>query len=296
MHPAAILIPTAGLLIGPRLWTMRVLEQHNQVDENLPGTAAELAREWLDSNQLQAVQVEVTDLGDHYDPQSGTIRLSRDKFDRKTLTAITTAAHEVSHALQHSSGYKPFVWRMQLGKLALTVGEIGIVLLIAIPAAALISRRPIPPLLIGTTVSTMLASSLAAQLIALRTELDASFRRALPMLVNGCYIEGEQIRGARSILIASSLTYVSASLLSLLHAWPWLSRVTVVKSPLQAPGITGLDIQRLIHSPAGPPDKVKSTNPRRRRRRTRGARNTEYIVRKFGKPLIRGWMNLTRHR
>lgn len=293
MHPATILIPTAGLLIGPRLWTMHVLKQHNQTDENLPGTAAELARNWLDNNQLQEVRVEVTDLGDHYDPQSGTIRLSRDKFDRKTLTAITTAAHEVSHALQHSSGYQPFVWRIRLGKLALTVGEIGIVLLIAIPAAALISRRPIPPLLIGTTVSTMLVSSLAAQLVALRTELDASFRRALPMLLDG-YIEGEQIRGARSILIASSLTYVSASLLSVLHAWPWLSRMTVSRSPLLAPGITGPDVRRALDSPASRTDKVKSKCSRRRIRRTRGARNTEYIVRKFGKPLIRGWMNLTR--
>lgn len=294
MHPATILIPTAGLLIGPRLWTIHVLKQHHQTDEELPGTAAELAREWLDNNQLKAVQVEITDIGDHYDPQSRAIRLSRDKFDRKTLTAVTTAAHEVSHALQHASGYQPFVWRMRLGKLALTVGEIGIVMLIAIPAAAIISRQRIPPFLMGTTVTTMLAAGLAAQLVALPTELDASFRRALPMLSDG-YIEGDQIRSARSILMASSLTYVAASLLSLLHIWPWLGRMTVLRPSLQAPGLAIADNQRRIDLPAKQTPTVKSEAPCRKRVRSRSAKNTEIIVRKYGKPLIRGWMKFSRH-
>lgn len=294
MHPALILIPTAGLLIGPRLWAIHVLKRHNQTSEEFPGTAAELAREWLDFHQLQSVQVEETDIGDHYDPQSRAIRLSRGKFNRKTLTAITTAAHEVSHAVQHASGYQPFIWRMQFGRVAQTVGEIGIVLLISIPAAALIARRRIPPFLIGTTVSTMLASGLVFQLVALPTELDASFRRALPMLSNG-YIKGEQIRNARSILFSSSLTYIAASLLSVLHIWPWLGRMTVLNSSLQSPGLTSPAITRIIHLPASHPDRVTSENCYRSRKRTRRARNTEIIVRKFGKPLIRGWLKIARH-
>lgn len=294
MHPVAILIPAAGLLIGPRLWANHVLGRHNQADDTLPGTAGELARKWLDDNRLQTVRVEVTDLGDHYDPQSGTVRLSRDKFDRKTLTAITTAAHEVSHALQHASGNQFFIWRMKLGKLALAVGEIGIVLLIAIPSAAFITRRRIPPMLMGTTISTMVVSGLAAQLVALPTELDASFRKALPMLGNE-HLESEKIRDARSILTASTLTYVAASLVSLLHFWPWLNRITVRKPLVQAPGLLGQDIQWVGDLPAIHHDKGRSETSHRRRKRTQSARNTEIVVRKFGKPLIRGWMKVTRH-
>ena len=47
MHPALILIPAVGLIVGPRLWARRVLEQHDGEVE-LPLSARELARDLLD--------------------------------------------------------------------------------------------------------------------------------------------------------------------------------------------------------------------------------------------------------
>ena len=145
MHPAIILIPAAALVIGPRLWVNHVMQQHNKDDEDLDTTAAQLARELLDWHDLKNVNVEMTDLGDHYDPEARAVRLSRDKFDRKSLTAVATAAHEVSHALQHAAGYQPFVWRRRLARAAQVTGEAGFVLLMTIPIATLTGRQPLPP-------------------------------------------------------------------------------------------------------------------------------------------------------
>ena len=64
------------LVYGPQMWVRWVLERHNRVDEaNFPGNGGELARHLLDLYGLQAVKVEVTDLGDHYDPQARDVSL-----------------------------------------------------------------------------------------------------------------------------------------------------------------------------------------------------------------------------
>jgi len=53
-------------------------------------------------------------------------------------------------------------------------------------------------------------------------DFDASFGRALPVLEQGDYLEAADLPAARKILTACALTYVAASLLSLLNAWRWL--------------------------------------------------------------------------
>ncbi len=260
MHPAIILVPVAAMILGPRIWVGRVLRRHNQEDENLPGNAADQARAWLDSHQLQLVKVELTDRGDHYDPEARAIRLSRDKFDRKSLTAVTTAAHEVSHALQDAEDYAPFVWRTRLAHLAMATSQVGTVVLLAVPAAALFAHRPIPPLLIGSTLLAMLSSGLVLQLASLQTELDASFKRALPMLQDGV-VDSRQMTDAKNILIACSLTYVASSLVSVLNIWPWLGRGGVLSGlSVQAGSAAGAACLALRESQPGV------------RRRTRKAR------------------------
>ena len=67
-----------------------------------------------------------------------------------------------------------------------------------------------------------LGSATLVHLVTLPTELDASFARAMPMLEKGgVLIEGDQPH-ARRILRAAAMTYVSASLMSLLNIARWL--------------------------------------------------------------------------
>ena len=57
----------------------------------------------------------------------------------------------------------------------------------------------------------------AANRITLPVELDASFKRALPILEHGGYIPREDLPAARKILKAAAYTYVAASAMQLLN-------------------------------------------------------------------------------
>lgn len=238
MHPAMILIPAAVLVFGPRLWVNHVLKRHSRNDDDLPATGGELARELLDRQGLSTVKVEPTDVGDHYDPAAKAVRLTRDKFERKSLAAVATAAHEVSHALQDASGYLPFVWRSHLVRIAQTTGQIGSIVLVSVPATALLTSHTLPPVIVGVAVFSMLGTGLAVQLVTVPTEFNASFGRALPMLRDG-YISGKQDKDAKTILFVCSLTYVASSLVAFLNFWPWLGRGVTVLNPRRLPQVTG---------------------------------------------------------
>jgi Zn-dependent membrane protease YugP len=272
----------AALILGPRLWVRRVLARHNRSDEEFPLQAQQLARELLDRAGLGAVAVEATDIGDHYDPATKTVRLARDKYGRKSLTALTTAAHEVAHALQDADAYPPFVWRQGLGRVAQVTGELGSVVLISVPAAALLTRTSVPPAVIGVTALAMFGTGIAAQLAAVPTELDASFGRALPLLRDG-HLDPTQAQAARKILFACSLTYLASSFASIVTVWPWIGRRptgAIVAMPLLAVGPATGDTK------ARPAKRTASacTKPRARRRRD-GL--PERLVRQLAKPLIR---------
>ncbi len=292
MHPAIILIPAATLVMGPQWWAGHVMREHNRKDEDLGGTAAELARELLDWHDLQHVKVEITDRGDHYDPEARAVRLNRDKFDRKSLTAYATAAHEVAHAIQHASRYGPFVWRMRLTRAAQVVSKAGIVLLLSVPIARMMGRQPLPPAVVGSTLFTMLGTGVAVQMTALPAELDASYGRALPLLRDG-YIDDEQVKQVRKVLLACSLTYIASSMVSVLYIWPWLGRRPAVHGLLPEP--------MPFDAPAEPVaggHRTKTPEPVGRACPVRSLRHvpqgtTEKLLRRFGKPVIRSWLRVS---
>jgi Zn-dependent membrane protease YugP len=60
-------------------------------------------------------------------------------------------------------------------------------------------------------------------LITLPVEFDASFRRALPIIIEGNYLPESAIPIVRQILTAAALTYLAASLFSLLNFYRWIA-------------------------------------------------------------------------
>lgn len=212
----------AVLLWGPQWWVRQVLTRHNRVaEENFPGTGGELARHLLDRYGLAEVGVEPTDAGDHYDPEARAVRLTPDKLEGRTLTAITVAAHEVGHALQHAAGEPWFHWRHRLALVAHWGQRAGSALLLLAPLVAVLLRLPVPAMITLAAGFLMMGLGVLVQLVTLPVELDASFRKALPLLEDG-YLTPAQRPAARRILRAAAWTYVAGSLASLLNLWAWL--------------------------------------------------------------------------
>lgn len=210
-------------LFLPQAWVAHVLARYNRKPEkNFPGTGAELARHLLDRFELRDVGVERTDIGDHYDPMQRCVRLTPDKFDGRTLTAITVAAHECGHALQHAGREPLFMWRTRLARSAAWAQRLGSFLILAAPMIGLLARAPSPAVISVFGGFLVLGFGVLVQLITLPVELDASYRKALPVLEAG-FLEPEQVPGARRILRAAAWTYVAASLAGLLNFWRWLA-------------------------------------------------------------------------
>ena len=220
---AIVIVLVLVLIYGPQLWVQWILNRYNQQPEdNFPGTGGELARHLLDRYDLQEIKVEITDQGDHYDPMERAVRLTRDKFEGKTLTAITVAAHECGHAYQHAAVEPLFMLRTRLAKISVTAQRVGSFLLFAAPFAVLISRAPSAAVFNITGAFLIMGFAIVMHLLTLPVEIDASFKKALPLLASG-YLSEKQMPAARSILRAAAWTYVASSLATLLNFWRWLA-------------------------------------------------------------------------
>ena len=218
-----LLILVAVVIVGPQLWTRRVFAQYSAPRPDYPGTGGELARHLLNRLNLPHIAVEPTELGDHYDPATKAVRLTPDMFGGKSLTALTVAAHEVGHAIQDHIGYQPLAERTRLLRIAQGAEKVGVVIMMGIPIAAAVARTPVAGVVVMMAGLATMGISTLVHLVTLPVEWDASFNRALPVLRQGRYLSPEDEHGARRILTAAALTYVAASLASLLNLWRWIA-------------------------------------------------------------------------
>ena len=216
-----IIIIAIIVLFGPHLWARHVLNRYNR-QEYFSGSGIDLVQLVLERLNLNEVTVEMTDTGDHYDPAGKTIRLTKRVCGRKTLTAVVVAAHEVGHAIQDQSGYKPLKTRTRMIGTAQKLERVGAIIMMAVPVLAGVTRAPSVGILMLVGGFATLCIPVLVHLLTLPTEFDASFKRALPMLTSGSYIPPEDIPAARKILIACALTYVASSLIGLINVWRWI--------------------------------------------------------------------------
>jgi Zn-dependent membrane protease YugP len=106
--------------------------------------------------------------------------------------------------------------------LAAKLSRYGVMLMMSVPIAAIVLRSPVAiGVVIGISVIMQLLGALA-YLIVLPEEWDASFNKALPILIEGEYISEAQHHGARQVLKAAALTYFAGALASILNIGRWL--------------------------------------------------------------------------
>lgn len=218
-----LLLLIVGAVFAPQLWAQHVLAKYGRSRDDLAGNGLELARHLLDGLELSTVKVELTDGGDHYDPLAKAVRLHRGSAERRSLTALVVASHEVGHAIQDATGYEPFRTRTRMVIAGQAVQKLGAGLMMAIPILALLTRSPRVGLLLFLLGLVTLGTSVVVHLVTLPVEWDASFRRALPLLASNRLIPAKDQGAAHQILTACALTYVAGSLASLLNLWRWIA-------------------------------------------------------------------------
>jgi uncharacterized protein len=219
---AIALVGLVAVLFGPQLWIRHVLRRYGGERSDLPGTGGELARHLLDEAGLADVKVELTDGGDHYDPEARAVRLLPQHHDGRSIAAVAVAAHEVSHAVQHAGGERGFALRFNLVKNLNWIDRIASAILLLAPVVFLLVKAPILLMLQLVAGLLLLAIRIVIHLATLPVELDASFGKALPALVRGRYLAAPDLPAARRVLQAAAWTYVAAALATLLDVARWI--------------------------------------------------------------------------
>jgi Zn-dependent membrane protease YugP len=209
-----------ALIFGPQLWIRRTMARHASERADFPGTGGELARHLLDEAGLHSVKVEIVEAGDHYSPVDKAVRLTKANHQGRSVTAIAIAAHEAAHAMQDAEGYAPLRLRQKLVGYGIIIEKTGSVLLLATPVIFALTRSPIVLAFEIIAGLGILASTIVLHVVTLPSEFDASFKRALPILMH--YVRPEDMKGARQVLRAAAFTYVASALISLIDVARWI--------------------------------------------------------------------------
>jgi uncharacterized protein len=186
----------------------------SQVAARMSGQAA--ARRILDSQGLYDVGIEIVpgQLSDHYDPSARMLRLSPEVYQGRSMAAVGIAAHEAGHALQHAQRYA----LMGLRQLAVPMAGIGSgvgTMLASLGVFLTLSAVPGGRLMLLAGI-VLFAGVVVFQLVNLPVEFDAS-ARAKRLLVSEGIIQQSEVGHVSQVLNAAALTYVAATLQSVLQ-------------------------------------------------------------------------------
>ena len=204
-----LIIP--GLLLG--IWAQIKVKstyaEYSRISTRLGRSASNVVDDLLRRNGNNRVSIGRVsgELTDHYNPANETLNLSDGVYGSDSIAALGIAAHEAGHAMQKQEGYAPLRLRTAI-----------------VPAVNICSGLSTPLFFLGlvmaweplTTLGIILfAASTVFALVTLPVEFNAS-KRAVAMLTEGGYVNGEEERGVRKVLTAAALTYVAAAVTSLL--------------------------------------------------------------------------------
>ena len=171
-------------------------------------TGAQAAARVLYQYGINDVRIETVSgkLTDHYDPKAKVIRLSQEVSSGANVAAIGIACHEAGHAAQHAENYMP----IKIRNMILPVCNIGSA--IGLPIAILGYFLGFHPLVsIGLLLYGLIA---LFQFVTLPVELNAS-HRAMKVIEETNMLTDDEQPGARKVLTAAAMTYVTALLVIL---------------------------------------------------------------------------------
>lgn len=173
----------------------------------------EVAAQMLQNAGIFDVRIErvAGNLTDHYDPRTKTLRLSAGVYGGRSIAALGIAAHETGHAIQHDRGYVFLVLRSMMVPLS----NLGSTLAFPLILIGLLFGGQSAQLWIALGIA-FYAVAVLFTLITLPVEFNAS-SRALDMLEDQYFLDGNELAGARKVLSAAAMTYVAAAAVAVLQ-------------------------------------------------------------------------------
>jgi Zn-dependent membrane protease YugP len=182
-------------------------EKYAEIQSSLGMTGAQVAKTILQRMGIHDVTVEQVEgqLTDHYDPSAKAVRLSESVYASSSLAAAAIAAHECGHVLQDVRGYQFMNIRASLVPVANIGANFGPLMVMA--GLFLTSLGSLSTVFINIGI-ILFAGAILFHLVTLPVEFDAS-SRALRLIDELGILQGDENRGARSVLNAAAWTYVS---------------------------------------------------------------------------------------
>ena len=173
-------------------------------------TANQVAAQILRNAGIYNVSIEPIrgNLTDHYDPKAKVLRLSESVYHSSSVAAIGVAAHECGHAIQDQVNYVPIRVRNAIVPVVNFSSKCSWILIVA---GLLFSLSGLIHLGVILFIAVVVF-----QLVTLPVEFDAS-KRALKILEGDRILYGEEVSGARKVLMAAALTYVAATVNAILQ-------------------------------------------------------------------------------
>lgn len=222
-HPGYLLVLVVGMALSG-LASMKVKGAMAKASKLRPSSGlsgAEAAARVLKAEGLDDVGIQQADgfMGDHYDPRHKVLRLSRDVYHGRSLTAVGVAAHEAGHAIQDAHHYAPLKLRNGIVPMASIGSNVSFVLMFVgyfLDAMGLI--------VLGIGAFSLIV---LFQVINLPVEFNAS-TRAREVLVNNGIVMRSELSPIDKVLNAAAMTYVAATITAVLTLLYYLIRFGLI--------------------------------------------------------------------
>ena len=185
--------------------------KYQRVESRSHMTGAKTADRLLKANGIYDVRIEHVsgNLTDHYDPSKKVLRLSDSVYGNSSVAAVSVAAHEVGHCIQHSKNYAPLTIRSKLVPIANFGSQASWLFIIA----GLIFGSASWLIDFGIILFSL---AVLFQIVTLPVEFNAS-RRALETLSDNGILYTEEVGMGRKVLRAAALTYVASAATAILQ-------------------------------------------------------------------------------
>ena len=188
-------------------------EKYAEIQSSLGMTGAQVAKTILQRMGIHDVTVEQVEgqLTNHYDPSAKAVRLSESEYSSSSLAAAAIAAHEYGHVLQDVRGYQFMNIRASLVPVANIGANFGPLMVMA--GLFLTSLGSLSTVFINIGI-ILFAGAILFHLVTV--EFDAS-SHALKLIDELGILQGEENRGARSVLNTAAWTYVATAIYAALQ-------------------------------------------------------------------------------